>query len=101
MKKIVLILLLFIASGCVQVTGTRYLSGTTIGIEAGLPEGLTLVIGYRRFEAVTCETEANIEIGLDGSATATGLEGEQHARFGEAANRESSQDKSGEQSISP
>ncbi len=85
MKKILLISLLFFVTSCSQINGTRFGSFTTIGIEAGLPEGCTLVIGYRRAEVIQCETSASIDIGLDGSATATGLIGEQHAKFGRAA----------------
>lgn len=72
----------FVAFGCARVDGTKFVSFTTIGIEAGLPEGVTLVIGYRRAEIVQCETEASVDISLEGKATATGLDGKQHARFG-------------------
>lgn len=89
MKKILMLflmlfLLLSIVS-CAKIDGTHFVSMTTIGIEAGLPEGVTLVIGYRRAEIVRCETEASINIGLEGTVTATSLEGKQHSKFGRAA----------------
>ena len=81
------IALLGLLSGCVSVgSGTQYLSGTTIGIKAGMPDGINLVIGYQRYEAVSCETEANVSIGIEGEATATGINGKQHANFGGATN---------------
>ena len=85
MKKTLLALALLSMTGCAVIDGTQYLSGTVIGVKAGMPDGVSLVIGYQRYEAVQCETEANINIGLDGKAGMTGLEGEQHAKFGEAA----------------
>ena len=87
MKKILLALALLSMSGCAVIDGTQYLSGTVIGVKAGMPDGINLVIGYQRYEAVQCETGANIDIGLEGKAGMTGLEGEQYAKFGEAANK--------------
>lgn len=86
-----LFLLLSIAS-CARIDGTNFGSFTTVGIEAGLPEGVTLVIGYRRAEIIRCETQADVDIGLNGLATATSLEGEQYVRFGNAARRATEQD---------
>ena len=86
MKKILLAIALLSLSGCGVVTGTQYLSGTVVGLKAGLPDGVSLVIGYQRYEAVQCETEANINIGLEGKAGMTGMEGKSHAKFGKAAN---------------
>lgn len=89
MKKILLTsaALLCLLSGCISVgSGTQYLSGTVIGVKAGTPDGINLVIGYQRFEAVSCETEANVSIGIEGKVTATGINGKQHAKFGETAN---------------
>lgn len=82
MKHILICLALIFLSGCAVIDGTRYVSGTIIGVKAGLPDGLDLVIGYQRYEIVTCETEANVDIGIEGQVNATGLDGNQHAKFG-------------------
>jgi hypothetical protein len=87
MKKILLALTLLCLSGCVTtITGTSYISGTNIGIKAGYSDGATVMIGYSRFEAVQCKTEANVSIEVDGEIMATGINGKQSAKFGDIAN---------------
>ena len=71
-------------SGCGIYTdkGVKYGAATTIGISAGLPEGVSLVIGYKRYELISAEVGSVVDIGLKGKATMTGLEGEQHIKIG-------------------
>ena len=80
MKKILIVLTLLCLSGCIT-SGTQYIGGTMIGVSAGY-DGVSLTVGYRRFEALQCENGTKVDIGLDGKATIAGLEGEQHIKLG-------------------
>lgn len=67
-------------SGCVT-TGSYHASGTTVGFSAGY-QAASITLGYQKYEAVRCETDAIIDIGLSGVATITGIEGSQYVKFG-------------------
>lgn len=87
MKKILIVLALLSLTGCITtMSETGYMSGTNIGIKAGGTDGLTVMIGYSRFEAVKCETGANVSIEVEGEVSATGINGKQSAKFGDIAN---------------
>lgn len=82
MKSFCLFLMvLLLLSGCVA-TGVQHGSGTIIGLRAGMPDGASVVIGFQRYEAISCEKGCTADITANGTITATGMEGESHARFG-------------------
>jgi len=58
---------------------------TTIGVDVGLPEGLSLVIGYKQHEGLICKDETNALITSESKATVEGLEVKQVTAFGGAA----------------
>lgn len=87
MKKILIVLMLLALSGCVtSMPGTSFVSGTNIGIKVGYHDGASVLIGFSRFEAVKCDTEANVSIEVEGKVSATGIDGKQSAKFGDIAN---------------
>lgn len=73
-------MVLLLLSGCVA-SGVQHGSGTIIGLKAGLPDGVSIVIGFQRYEMVSAEKGCTADITAEGAVTATGMEGESHARF--------------------
>lgn len=87
MKYIILGLLLIGLSGCGigwvnTIPDGYYGRSTTIGVDVGLPEGLSLVIGYRKHEGVICKNETNILIKSDTKAGLDGLDVKESIAFG-------------------
>ena len=87
MKYVVLGLLLISLSGCGvgwigAIPDGYYGRSTTIGIDIGLPEGLSLVIGYRKHEGVIGKNETDILIESDTKAGLNGLNVKESIAFG-------------------
>ena len=87
MKYIILGILALGLSGCGvgwvdSVPDGYYGSSTTVGIDVGLPEGLSLVIGYRKHEGVICKNETDILIQNETKAGTSGLDTSQSIAFG-------------------
>ena len=97
MKYLVLVLMIVGLSGCgvewaSSVPDAYYGSSTTIGIDAGLPEGLHLVIGYKKHEGLICRNETDARIVSESEATANGLNTRQLISFGEGVTVHESRD---------
>ena len=90
-KLIILaVLFTFMLSGCgidysQKIPDAYYGASTVIGISAGLPEGVNLTIGYRKYEGLICKNETDARVVSESKATAEGLEVSQRIEFGEAA----------------
>jgi len=90
MKYLLGFILLFGLSGCgidwIGAVPDCYQGrSTTIGVNVGLPEGLSLVIGYRQHEGLICKDKTNVLITSESMASPDGLEVRQVTAFGEAA----------------
>lgn len=87
MKYILLSVMLISLSGCgigwVDTVPDGYFGdSTTIGVDVGLPEGLSLVIGYRKHTGVICKNETDIRIDTENKAGVHGLDVTQSVAFG-------------------
>lgn len=82
MKTLLVILSLLCLGGCAAINGNHIINGTTVGISAGMPDGLTLVIGYKHFEMATCENGQTLSSNIEGTVTSTGIDGKQSFSFG-------------------
>lgn len=87
MKRILLCLILISLSGCSigwigAIPDGYYGRSTTIGIDAGFPEGISLVIGYRKHEGIICKNDTDIKIDSDTEAELNGLNVKESLAFG-------------------
>lgn len=87
MKYVLLCVALISVSGCGigwidKIPDGYYGDSMTIGVDVGLPEGLSLVIGYRKHTGIICKNDTYIRVKSDTAGGTQGLDVIQTVAFG-------------------